>query len=91
MVLLNRISKVYEMVHLWWKCHNTAVFRLRIVNSICTSSDEKDTGEKWTLVNDQCRETVEDEGEVTELTPRRVIPGHLEPGVSKDMLHKIGQ
>ena len=30
------------------------VFRLRIVNSICTSSDE-DTGEKWILVNDQCR------------------------------------
>jgi hypothetical protein len=25
--------------------HNNTVFRLRIVNSICTSSDEKITGE----------------------------------------------
>jgi len=28
----------------------TTVFRLRIVNSICTSSDEKDTGEKLLAV-----------------------------------------
>jgi hypothetical protein len=30
-------------------------------------------------------ETVEDEGEVTELTPRTLFPSHLEPAVSKDM------
>jgi len=30
-------------------------------------------------------ETVEDEGEVTELTPCYLLPGHLEPAVSKDM------
>jgi len=30
-------------------------------------------------------ETVEDEAEVTELTPRHLLPGHLEPAVSKDM------
>ena len=35
--------------------HNTTVFCPRIVNSICTSSDEKDTVEKWTSVNDQFR------------------------------------
>jgi hypothetical protein len=29
--------------------------------------------------------TAEDEGEVTELTPRKLFPGHLEPAVSKDM------
>jgi hypothetical protein len=55
MVLFDRIYKVYEMVYLWWKCHNTTVFRLRNVNSICTSSDEKDNGKEWTVVNDQCR------------------------------------
>jgi hypothetical protein len=55
MVLLDRNSKVYEMVPLWWKCHNFTVFRLRIVNSICTSSDEKITGEKRNLGDDQCR------------------------------------
>jgi len=38
---------------------NTTVFRLRFVNSICSSSDEKDVNE-----------TVEDEGEVTELAPQ---------------------
>jgi hypothetical protein len=36
------------------------------------------------LVTD-VNETVEDEGEVTELTPRKLFPGHLEPAVSKDM------
>ena len=30
-------------------------------------------------------ETVEDEGEVTEVTPRKLFRGHLEPVVSKDM------
>ena len=30
-------------------------------------------------------ETIEYEGEVTELTPRKLFPGHLEPAVSKDM------
>jgi len=30
-------------------------------------------------------ETVEDEGGVTELTPRKVLPGHLEPAVSNDL------
>jgi len=30
-------------------------------------------------------QTVEDEGEVTELTPRYLLPGHLGPAVSKDM------
>ena len=30
-------------------------------------------------------ETVEDEGEVSELTSRKLFPGHLEPAVSKDM------
>jgi len=55
MVLLDRISKVYEMVYLWWKCRNSTVFRFRILNRICTSSDEKYTGEKWSVVNDKCR------------------------------------
>ena len=55
MILWDRISKVYEMVHLWWKCHNSTVFRLRIENSVCTSSNDKITEEKWTLTNDQCR------------------------------------
>jgi hypothetical protein len=85
MVLLDRISKVYEMVHLCRKGHNTSVFRLRIVKNICTSSDEKDTGERWTLGNDNVNETWEDEGEVAELTLRKLFPGHLEPEVSKDM------
>jgi len=85
MVLLDRISKVYEMVHLWWKCHNFIVFRLRIVNSICISSDEKITGESEPQVMTNVDETVEDEGEVTELTPRYLLPGHLEPAVSNDM------
>jgi len=40
-----------------------------MVNSICNSSDEKITEEKRNLGDDQCR-TVEDEGEVTELTLR---------------------
>jgi hypothetical protein len=35
-------------------------------------------------------ETVEDEVEATELTPRKLFPARLEPAVSKDMLHKIG-
>jgi hypothetical protein len=30
-------------------------------------------------------ETVEDEGEVTERTPRKLFPGYLEPVVIKDM------
>jgi len=30
-------------------------------------------------------ETVEDEGEVTEIIPLKLFPGHLEPAVSKDM------
>jgi hypothetical protein len=36
-------------------------------------------------------ETVEDKSEVTELTTRKVISGHLKPAGSKGMLHKIGQ
>ena len=35
--------------------------------------------------------SVEDEREVTDLTPRQLLPGHLEPAVSKDMQHKIDQ
>jgi len=30
-------------------------------------------------------ETVEDEGGVVELTPRKVFPGHLEPAVNNDL------
>ena len=30
-------------------------------------------------------ETVEDEGEVTDLTSRKLFAGHLEPAVNKDM------
>ena len=36
-------------------------------------------------------ETLDDESEVTELTPWKLLPGHLDPAVSKDMWHKIGQ
>ena len=38
-----------------------------------------------TYVMTNVDETVEDEGEVTELTTRYLLPGHLEPAVSKDM------
>ena len=54
-VLLDRISKVYGMVPLWWKCHNVTVFRFRMVNGICKSSDEKITGDKRNFSDDQCR------------------------------------
>jgi len=67
MILLDRISKVYEIVHLWWKRHNSNVFRLRIVSSNCTSSDEKITEEERMTNVDN---SVEDEREVTDLTPR---------------------
>jgi len=55
MLLLDRISKVYEMVPLCWKCHKFTVFKLRIVKSFCTSSNEKITGEMRNLGVDQCR------------------------------------
>ena len=40
-------------------------------------------GEPYLMTN--VDETVEDKGEVTGLTPRKLFPGHLEPAVSKDM------
>jgi len=82
---LDRNSKVYGMVPLYYKCHNFSVFRLRMLNSICTSSDEKITGESKISVMTNIDETVEDEGGVTELTPRYFLPAHLEPAVSKYM------
>jgi len=36
-------------------------------------------------------ERAEDEGEVTELTPRTLFPSHLEPAAGKDMQHRSGQ
>jgi hypothetical protein len=62
--------------------HNNTVFRLRFVNSICTSSEEKITGEKWTLMT-SVHITVEDEVKVTDHTPCKLFPSHLEPAVSQ--------
>jgi len=60
----------------------TTVFRLRILNSICTSNDEKIQERSEPKLMSNVDETVEDEGEVTELTPRKLFPGYLEPVVS---------
>ena len=62
---------------------NTTVFRLRIVNNTGTSVMRaiQERSEPLLMIN--VDETVQDLGEVTELTPRTLFPDYLEPAVGK--------